>query len=199
MATTIVAHWSCHATKLQLHAFAVAAALLAPAAPAHADDWGCKVLVCLSDPRGPETETACVPPIERLWSALRHGDPFPSCDFNSSHTDLPPDLRNVLPQTVVNAGQGAGASNTSASGGYCRLDLLHWVGRERDTLGCGASGAINVMVNGTLFTRVWWGVGGHTITEYYGQGSTQKPYDPSTTAQQFLDELNATSNADGGH
>lgn len=202
MAASIVAHWSRLATNGRARALAVALACLAPVAPAHADDWGCRVLLCLSDPRGPETEAACVPPIERLWSALRHGAPFPSCDLNSSLTDLPPDVQNLLPPEALNAGQGTGASNAWASGGYCRLDLLHWVGREKDTLGCGASGAINVMVNGTLLTRVWWGVGGmggHTITEFYGQGSTEKPYDPSAAAQQFLDAINAASNAGGGH
>jgi hypothetical protein len=45
-----------------------------------ADDfWGCQVLLCLSNPDGPEAVKECVPPIERLWDELRHGHPFPSC------------------------------------------------------------------------------------------------------------------------
>lgn len=199
MAAFIVAHWSRLAINARLHALAAALALIAPAVPVYADDWGCQVLLCLSDPRGPETEADCVPPIERLWRALEHGEPFPTCDFNSSLNDLPADERDLLPPEALTAGQGTGASHTWASGSYCRLDLLHWVGREQDTLGCNARGAINVVINNSLFTRVWWGVGGRTITEYYGQGSTAKPYDPSTTAQQFLDEINAKSNSGGGH
>lgn len=46
---------------------------------AKADDWGCQVLLCLSDPRGPTTESECKPPIHKLWDHLRKGKPFPSC------------------------------------------------------------------------------------------------------------------------
>lgn len=101
MATSIVAHWSRRATKLNLHAIAVAAALLAPAAPAHADGWGCQVLICLSDPRGPETEGACVPPIERLWDELSKGHPFPTCDMKESWNALPEEMRNAIPADVI--------------------------------------------------------------------------------------------------
>lgn len=64
---------------LHLAVFAVLSALMAPA---HADDWGCQVLLCLSNPNGPEAVSECVPPIERLWEALRKNppDPFPTCD-----------------------------------------------------------------------------------------------------------------------
>lgn len=50
---------------------------------ARADDFGCKVLLCLADPRGPETEQQCVPPIEQMKAGLAHGDPFPTCDMGS--------------------------------------------------------------------------------------------------------------------
>jgi hypothetical protein len=59
------------------------ASLMCLSTAARASDWGCKVLLCLSDPRGPETESACVPPIQALWRALAHGDPFPTCDLAS--------------------------------------------------------------------------------------------------------------------
>lgn len=48
---------------------------------ANADDWGCQVLLCLSDPRGPTTESECKPPIHKLWDHLRKGRSFPSCDM----------------------------------------------------------------------------------------------------------------------
>lgn len=51
---------------------------------AHADDWGCQVLLCLSDPRGPTTESECRPPIEKLWRHLKRGRSFPSCSLASS-------------------------------------------------------------------------------------------------------------------
>ena len=141
---------------------------------AHADDWGCQVLLCLSNPGGPEQYGACVPPIERLWSALRHGDPFPTCDFGTGDS------------------QGTSATNTFAGGAYCREDLLYWGGPEQSELLCRATGAINVEIDNQLYTRVWWDVAGagSTIAEFYGAGSTQEPsqipYDPSQSAALFL-------------
>lgn len=48
---------------------------------ASADDWGCEVLLCLSDPRGPTTESECRPPIEKLWEHLAKGRSFPTCSL----------------------------------------------------------------------------------------------------------------------
>lgn len=45
----------------------------------HASDYGCTVLLCLSDPRGPRTESECRPSIDRLFRDLRKGRGFPSC------------------------------------------------------------------------------------------------------------------------
>ena len=51
----------------------------------HADDWGCQVLLCLSDPRGPRTESECRPPIDRLFNEMRKRHfKFPTCDTASS-------------------------------------------------------------------------------------------------------------------
>jgi hypothetical protein len=160
--------------------------------PTFADDWGCQVLLCLADPRGPETESECKPPIEKLWNALEHGKPFPTCDLNSSVADLPPEVRSSLSASALNAGQGTGAQNAGAGPNYCSPNLLFWGPPEQSMLTCGARGAINVTINNTLFTRVWWGVNGQgTITEYYGQGSTTISYDPASSAQQFLSKTDA--------
>jgi hypothetical protein len=160
--------------------------------PVFADDWGCQVLLCLADPRGPETESECKPPIEKLWNALEHGKPFPTCDLSSSAANLPPDVRGSLPASAFNAGQGTGAQSVSAGPDYCSPDLLVWGPPEQSMLTCGARGAINVTIDNTLFTRVWWGINGKaTITEFYGQGSTTVPYDPASSAQQFLSRTDA--------
>nr|WP_260858771.1 hypothetical protein [Paraburkholderia sp. BCC1885] len=163
---------------------------------AHADDWGCQVLLCLANPGGPEQYSECVPPIERLWSALRHGDPFPTCDFGSGGAE------------GSQANAGTSASNTFASAGYCREDLLHCGGPEDSELLCGAAGAINVEINGQLYTRVWWDTGGgvgvaapgesSTLTEYYGAGSTQMRYDPTQAAREFLEQQYRWNNEGGG-
>jgi hypothetical protein len=151
---------------------------------ANADGWGCQVLLCLSNPGGPEQYSACVPPIERLWSALRHGDPFPTCDFGVGGSD------------------GTFATNTFASGGYCREDLLYWGGPEQSELMCRATGAINIDINNQLYARVWWAVSGQdrTLTEFYGSGSMQVPYDPSQSASKFLQQIGQQDNVGGrGH
>ena len=159
--------------------------------PSHAfaDAWGCQVLLCLADPRGPEADAECKPPIEKLWDALEHGKPFPTCDLNSSAADLPPDVKSQLPASALLAGQGTDAQNVGAGPNYCSPNLLFWGPPDQSTLTCGARGAINVTIDNSLFTRVWWGANGTTsTTEFYGQGSTTTPYDPATSAQQFLSQ-----------
>ncbi len=44
--------------------------------------WGCKALLCLANPDGPMAVPQCVDPIQRLWSELRRGQPFPSCPMS---------------------------------------------------------------------------------------------------------------------
>ncbi|MBN3804358.1 hypothetical protein GXB81_15050 [Paraburkholderia sp. Ac-20336] len=151
---------------------------------AYADDWGCQVILCLSNPGGPEQYGECVPLIEKLWRALRHGEPFPTCDFDTG------------------AARGTSASNTFASAGYCREDLLVWGAPEQGELLCRASGAINVEIDSQLYARVWWDVGGQgpTITEFYGTGSTQVPYDPTQSAALFLQRTEQQwDRSDGGN
>lgn len=161
-----------------------------------ADDWGCQVLLCLADPRGPEAETECKPPVEKLWDALKHGRPFPTCDVHSSAVDLPPDVRSSLPASALSTGQGTGAQNVGAGPNYCSPELLYWGPPDQSTLTCGASGAINVTINNSLVTRVWWGINGNTtVTEFYGQGSTTVPYDPTLSAQQFLSKTDSVGSA----
>jgi hypothetical protein len=48
-------------------------------APALANDWGCEVVLCLSNPGGPTQYAACVPPIAKLWRELATGHAFPVC------------------------------------------------------------------------------------------------------------------------
>lgn len=59
--------------------------LLSLSAPsAVADDYGCTVLLCLSNPNGPKAVSECVSPIDRLYNDLRKGRPFPHCDLAST-------------------------------------------------------------------------------------------------------------------
>jgi hypothetical protein len=50
---------------------------------AHASEYGCKVLLCLANPKsngGPMGVAECQPPISQLYHDLAHGDSFPKCD-----------------------------------------------------------------------------------------------------------------------
>lgn len=53
---------------------------------AKADDWGCQVLLCLSNPAGPMAVGECVPPIEKLYYELAHFNPFPTCDMGGAES-----------------------------------------------------------------------------------------------------------------
>lgn len=200
MATPIVAHWSRCVTKVLSHVIAVAAAFLAPAAPAHADSWGCQVMLCLSDPRGPETEGGCVPPIEKLWDELAHGHPFPTCDLMQSWDSLSPESRSAIPPEVLQLVQSTTLSggNGGASGLYCPYDLMYYDSRNGPA--CRARSVIQVKVDGQVFTRVWWGISGGLIggaksqTEYFGAGSTTPFYDPAQSAKRWVDDFENNCN-----
>lgn len=66
---------------MKIKKWIIGAILLSLATPALADEWGCQVLLCLSNPGGPTEFAECVPPIEKLWAALSKipPDPFPTC------------------------------------------------------------------------------------------------------------------------
>ena len=112
---------------------------------ARADDWGCEVLLCLSNPKGPTAVTECVPPIKKLWRQLAKGHAFPTCLMGSG-------------------GGGTGAQHQFASANFCPQNYLIPPQDDRDTWHCALSGAVTVTVNGSSTQRVWWG-GEESFTE----------------------------------
>ncbi|MEI2298724.1 hypothetical protein [Ensifer sp. MJa1] len=56
---------------------------------ARAAEWGCQVILCLSNPAGPTQYTECLPPIQKLWRALAKGRPFPACQGIAFQTSRP--------------------------------------------------------------------------------------------------------------
>lgn len=46
---------------------------------ARADEWGCQVILCLSNPGGATQYAECRPPINKLWRWLAKGRSFPTC------------------------------------------------------------------------------------------------------------------------
>jgi predicted amidohydrolase len=60
---------------------------------ARANDWGCQVILCLSNPGGPTQYAECRPPIQKLWRELAKGHSFPACSsvvFQSSRPGYEP-------------------------------------------------------------------------------------------------------------
>lgn len=55
-------------------------AMSAQTIPAHANDLGCQVLLCLSNPGGATQYGACIPPMTKLWKKLATGGAFPGCN-----------------------------------------------------------------------------------------------------------------------
>jgi len=62
---------------------------LISASYARSDDWGCQVILCISNPGGPTQYAACEPPIQRLWSELAAGHSFPTCSGVGFQTSEP--------------------------------------------------------------------------------------------------------------
>jgi hypothetical protein len=49
---------------------------------AYADDWGCQVMLCMSNPAGPMAVAECVPPMQRLYDAMsKKNFKWPTCDL----------------------------------------------------------------------------------------------------------------------
>lgn len=90
-------------------------------APARASDWGCQVLLCMSNPGGPTQYAQCVPPIERLWRHLRRGGAFPTCEMagsperGGSYVRMVSDPYDLCPAGLqpAPAGQWVGAGTLS--------------------------------------------------------------------------------------
>ncbi|MGR9235000.1 hypothetical protein ACVMIX_006664 [Rhizobium leguminosarum] len=72
----------------------VAACCLAPPyltspGKAQANEWGCEVILCLSNPGGPTQFAACRPSIQKLWRELAEGHSFPTCSGATFHSSRP--------------------------------------------------------------------------------------------------------------
>lgn len=87
--------------------------LVVGSASVHADQWGCEVLLCLSNPAGPMAVQQCVPPIQRLYRAIFKAkpDPFPTCPEagnNSARVDYN-NHYDPCPEGTTTLGRGASA------------------------------------------------------------------------------------------
>ena len=135
------------------------------------DDYGCTVLLCLANPNGPKAVAECVPSINRLYNDLAHGRAFPTCVMSGDQN------KNKATNQFVNAN-------------YCHPSLLSRRSTE-DTSPwfCEATGAITVIVDGQIQSRIWWG--NKEIVE-----STESGFvDPNLSLKKAIDKYNKENNS----
>jgi hypothetical protein len=65
---------------------AVATALTLIGAPALANDEGCTVILCLSNPAGWSAVAECIPPVQRAMKNMAKGR-FPACSYAAGTLD----------------------------------------------------------------------------------------------------------------
>jgi hypothetical protein len=68
--------------KPMLKTMALAVMVSSAVGLAHADNWGCEVMLCLSNPAGPRAVSECKGPIDRLEDHLKKGGSFPTCQLS---------------------------------------------------------------------------------------------------------------------
>lgn len=117
------------------NSFCVSSILLLSPVAAHADDWGCEVLLCLSNPKGPTAVSQCIPPIRKLWRSLARGHAFPTCLMSNSQEQY---------------ARHDWASPRNCPAGYLAQD-------EYGDYYCLMRGVVTVFANGVQQSRIWWG------------------------------------------
>jgi len=129
----------------------LASSLLAPV-PAHAVD-GCLVLLCFAAPSW-RSVPQCVPPIRQVLRDLARGRAFPTCGI---------------------AGAGNNARHRWASApGFCPPQYTRTHdGESGPHYTCDYMGAVSVSIEGALFARTWWNMGGDTVTDFSPAAKTQ--------------------------
>ncbi|MGK9086095.1 hypothetical protein KXR64_20140 [Brucella intermedia] len=82
-----------HLLKCLLSVCSLIPSYLISSSNVRADEWGCKVILCLSNPGGATQYAECRPPIHKLWRELARGHSFPTCSavgFRSSRPGYDP-------------------------------------------------------------------------------------------------------------
>lgn len=176
--------------KKLLAALAVTSTLLAPTA-ARADDWGCKVLLCLSNPAGPMAVAQCVPPIQQLYRAIFkwRPDPFPTCTMSSGADSssggnyayvAPPSYYDACPAGTTALSTGA----KGAVGTYVQNPTV-WPFRP------------GYVVTGQITTGI--GDGGGLFPVLYGEDARPLPAKTCVGATVGQTSIPAGSNWDDGY
>lgn len=134
--------------RLSHTVFVLAASALATLClptPTYAVD-GCRAMLCLAAPSWRDVPL-CVPTIRELMHDLARGKPFPVCQ-------------------MAGAGNQASVQGTRAPAN-CPPQYTHvWTTQGGPRYRCDYSGVVSVNVNGALWSRTWWNLGGDSVTEF---------------------------------
>src|SRR4051794_41076467 len=121
------------------------ASLVGWAGSAHAAD-GCLVLLCLAAPSW-QNIAQCVDPVRQVLRDVARGRPFPRCEMSG-------------------AGNSA-ANQSSRVPDYCPMQYIRTLELESGpSYYCDYAGAVEVNVDGVLWSRVWWSPTGDSVTEF---------------------------------
>jgi hypothetical protein len=113
--------------------------------PAGAVD-GCLVLLCLAAPSWGAI-AQCVAPIVQVFHDLMRGKPFPTCGMSGPGS--------------------SGANQWAYAPDNCPPQYTQVSYAESGPVyACSFSGVITSVVDGQLWSKTWWTMGGDSVTEY---------------------------------
>jgi hypothetical protein len=135
----------------------VALALCMSAGASRAAD-GCTVLLCLAGPW--MSIQQCVPPVAQTLRDLALGKPFPVCDMS---------------------GEGNGARNDWATEATCPEMYRNYNQDNGVYEACAYPGRITVVIDGQLWSEMFWTTSGPTSTRYsdYARAQLGDSLDPT--------------------
>lgn len=139
---------------------------------AHAVD-GCKFLLCIA---GPWTSIpACVSTVKQVFRDLARGRAFPTCAMSGGG----------------NAAGNAWVDQPSCPSMYRQYDS------DGNYAGCSYPGRIDVYVSGSLWSQVYWDMGGNTATWYSSTARSSLTQTPGSAPldDAFLNDLNGWNSA----
>lgn len=116
---------------------------------AFADNWGCTVVLCIANPKGPTALPECVAPIKKLWRELAKGNPFPTCILSNG-----------------SASSNASERSSVASDEYnCPVQYLNRKNTYNAARECAYGGYVSLFQNDVEIARVWWNAAGEHVTQ----------------------------------
>ena len=123
----------------------MATAFITMATPASAVD-GCLVLLCFAAPSW-RAIPQCVPPITDVLRDLARGRPFPTCGMSGAGN--------------------AGSHQWASAPANCPPQYSYASELESGiAYSCGYTGVVTIQIDGSLWSRTWWSMGGYTVTDF---------------------------------